>query len=194
MRIGVMGGTFDPVHIAHLIFAEQAWEQLALDKVLFIPAGDPWRKAGRDIAPAHHRLAMVKLAIADNERFEVDDRELRREGPTYTVETLRELREALNPDDELFLLLGEDAIADLPNWHDPSALTDYATLATAPRESVTMPETLPVDPAEIEQIDMPYLDVSSTDLRRRVRLGRSIGYFVPPAVEAYIAQHGLYLE
>jgi nicotinate-nucleotide adenylyltransferase len=194
MRVGVMGGTFDPVHVAHLVLAEQAREQLVLDSVLFVPAGDPWRKAGRQITPANHRLEMVRLAIRGVQGFDVDEREIRREGPSYTVDTLRELRRALAEDDDLFLILGEDALADVPNWHEPEAITEHATVVVAPREGVDLPETLPIDPARIERIDMPFMDVSSTDLRVRARLGRSLRFLVPDAVIAYIEEHALYLE
>jgi len=194
MRVGVLGGTFDPIHVAHLILAEQAREQLVLDQVLLIPAGDPWRKANREITPASLRVEMVRLAAAGNPLFEVDDREVRRDGATYTVDTLRELRRELSEDDDLFLILGEDALADLPNWKQPEALADYATIVVAPREGVELPATLPFDPVTIERIDMPYLDVSSTDLRRRTRMGRSLRYLVPEPVRAYIEERGLYLD
>jgi nicotinate-nucleotide adenylyltransferase len=194
VRIGVLGGTFDPIHVAHLLLAEQAREQLVLDKVLLIPAGDPWRKASRDVSPAALRLEMVRRATAGNPLFEVDDREVRRDGATYTVDTLRELRAELDEDDDLFLILGEDALADLPNWKEPEVLPKYATIVVAPREGVELPETLPFDPAAIERIDMPYMDVSSTDLRHRARLGRSLRYLVPDAVLAFIDEQGLYLD
>ena len=192
MRIGVLGGTFDPPHIAHLILAEQAREQVALDEVWFIPAGDPWRKASRDVTPASHRLAMTRLAVEDATGFVVDDCEVRREGPTYTVDTLHELRERIGEDDELFLLLGEDALADIPNWHEPERLADYAYIVVAPREGAEGPETLPFDPLRVVRIEMPYVAVSSTDLRARARLGRSLRFFVPPAVAAYIEDNELY--
>jgi nicotinate-nucleotide adenylyltransferase len=194
LRIGVLGGTFDPIHFAHLLLAEQAREQLVLDKVLLIPAGDPWRKAGRAISPAAQRLEMTRLAAAGNPYLEVDAREVHREGATYTVDTLRELRAEMEPDDDLFLILGEDALADLPHWHEPEKLAEYATIAVAPREGTPGPETLPFDPALVERIDMPYVDISATDLRGRARLGRSLRYLVPEAVAAYIEEHGLYQE
>jgi nicotinate-nucleotide adenylyltransferase len=194
VRIGVLGGTFDPIHIAHLLLAEQAREQLVLDKVLLIPAGDPWRKASREVTRARLRLEMVRRAAEGNELFEVDDREIRREGATYTVDTLRELRAELEEDDDLFLLLGEDALADIPNWKEPEALPDYAVMVVAPREGVDLPESLPFDPAGIERIDMPYVDISSTDLRHRARLGRSLRYMVPDAVLAFSEENGLYLD
>ena len=167
MRIGVLGGTFDPIHIAHLLLAEQAAEQLVLDKVLLVPAGDPWRKAGREI---------------------------RREGATYTIDTLREMRAEVDPDDDLFLLLGEDALADLPLWREPEAFPDYATVVVVPREGAELPETLPFDPVAIERIDMPYMNVSATDLRHRARLGRSLRYLVPEPVRLFIEELGLYQD
>jgi nicotinate-nucleotide adenylyltransferase len=194
MRIGVLGGTFDPPHIAHLILAEQAREQVALDEVWFIPAGDPWRKANREVSPATHRLAMTRLAIAGTPAFRVDDCEIRRDGPTYTVDTLRDLRDRIDEDDELFLLLGEDALADIPNWHEPERLADHAYIVVAPREGAEGPPTLPFDPTRVVRIEMPYVAVSSTDLRARSRLGRSLRFFTPPAVSEYIEDNGLYQD
>jgi nicotinate-nucleotide adenylyltransferase len=194
MRIGVMGGTFDPIHLAHLVLAEQAREQLALDKVFFIPAGDPWRKAGREITPAPHRLAMTRLAVQDHDAFEVDDCELRRTGPSYTLDTLRELRArpGASEDDELFVLVGEDALADLPHWHDPAGIAAEAVIVVAPREGVSVPDSLPFDPDRLVYIQMPYLEISATDLRQRARLGRSLRYLVPEPVRAYIIDNALY--
>jgi len=192
MRIGVLGGTFDPPHIAHLILAEQAREQVALDEVWFIPAGDPWRKANRDVTPAVHRIAMTRLVVEGVPGFLVDDCEVKRDGPTYTVDTLRELRERIHEDDELFLLLGEDALADIPNWRDPERLADNAYIVVAPREGAEGPSTLPFDPLRVVRIEMPYVAVSSTDLRARARLGRSLRFFVPEAVAAYIEKNELY--
>ena len=121
MRLGVLGGTFDPVHTGHLVLAEQAREQLRLDRVLWVPAGDPWRKAGEPVSPAEHRLAMVRLAIERNDAFEVSTTELDRPGPTYTLDTLQQLHEEYAAE-ELIFLLGLDALADLPNWHKPAEL------------------------------------------------------------------------
>jgi nicotinate-nucleotide adenylyltransferase len=176
------------------VLAEQAREQLVLDKVLLIPAGDPWRKAGRDITPALIRLEMARRAAAGNDYLEVDAREVLREGASYTIDTLRELRAELDDDDDLFLILGEDALADLPNWREPASLADYATIVVAPREGIDSPELLPFDPSAIERIDMPYIDVSATDLRHRARLGRSLRYLVPDAVLAFIEERGLYMD
>lgn len=192
MRIGVLGGTFDPPHIAHLILAEQAREQVALDEVWFIPAGDPWRKASRKVSPAVHRLAMTRLAVEGVSGFLVDDCEIKRDGPTYTVDTLRDLRKRIDEDDELFLLLGEDALADVPHWHEPERLADHAYMVVAPREGAESPETLPFDAIRVVRIEMPYVAVSSTDLRARARLGHSLRFLVPEAVAAYIEDNELY--
>src|SRR5690606_12979425 len=132
--LAILGGTFDPPHLGHLVVAETAREQLRVDQVLWLPAGDPWRKSSPSSplpSPSHHRLAMVRLAIADNPAFAVDDREVRREGPTYTAETLEAM--AAEGIQRPYLLLGADALADLPNWHRPDAIRDLARIVIAPR-------------------------------------------------------------
>ena len=192
MRLGIFGGTFDPIHIGHLILAEQAREQLHLDCVRFIPAGDPWRKSTREVTAARHRVAMVELAVADNPTFEVDESEVRRTGPSYTVETLRLIREGLDLEDELYLLLGKDAVADMPNWHDPAGIATEALIAVAPREGFEPPLSLPFDPARLIKIEMPYIAIGSTELRERCRRGGSLRYLVPSPVDEYIIEHGLY--
>ena len=194
MRTGVLGGTFDPVHVAHLIIAEHAREALALDLVLFVPAGDPWRKSHRAITAAEHRLAMLTLAIAGNDAFGVSDLELRRDGPTYTADTLAALAgERL--DDEFWFIAGADALADLPHWHEPARIVKHARLAVAPRDAREA-DVLAQGVAEfrdrIDLFDAPRLEISSTDIRERVAEGRSIRYLVPDAVAAYIAETGLY--
>jgi nicotinate-nucleotide adenylyltransferase len=193
MRLGVLGGTFDPIHMAHLLLAEQAREQLHLDRVLFIPAGDPWRKAHREVAPAQDRLEMTRLAVAGEAGFEVDDCEVTRDGPTYTADTLRDLRGRCGQDGELFLLLGEDALADLPFWHDPEGIAEQATIVVAPRGGAVLPE-LPFDDERVVRIKMPFMEISSTDLRDRAHHGQSLRYLVPDAVAAYIYEHKLYAK
>ncbi|MGH7622738.1 MAG: nicotinate-nucleotide adenylyltransferase, partial [Gemmatimonadaceae bacterium] len=136
VRVGVLGGTFDPVHNGHLILAEQARVELALDLVLFIPAGEPWRKSQRAITPGSERLAMLRLAIEGNDGFGISDIELRRPGPTYTADTLETLA-AERLDDEFWFIIGSDALADMPNWHEPERIVRHATLAVAPRDAVT---------------------------------------------------------
>ena len=135
MRVGVLGGTFDPVHRGHLTLARAARDELALDELLFVPAGKPWRKAGRIVAPAIHRLAMLRLALEDEAAFRVETMEMDRAGPSYTADTLEALR-AARPGDELFFIAGEDALADLPNWVRPERILELATLAVARRVDV----------------------------------------------------------
>lgn len=198
-KLGVFGGTFDPIHLAHLIVAEQAREQLELDALILLPAAIPPHKQRREITDGKHRLEMARLAVAGNPAFDVSDLELRREGVSYTVDTLRWLHEQ-HPDDELFLLLGADSLSDLPNWYRPDEIRRLATLAVAGRPrspSIESPHshhspTSPGDSSNARVIDIPLMDISSTEIRNRVASRRSIRYMVPAAVEAYIAAHGLY--
>jgi nicotinate-nucleotide adenylyltransferase len=190
MKLGIMGGTFDPPHLGHLVLAEAARQQIGLGTVLFMPAGDPWRKADRLVTAAHHRIEMTRLAVADNSSFEVDDREVRREGPTYTADTLRDLR-AQTADAELYFLTGEDALADLSAWKSPEVIIEHAIFAVAPRLGSRPPAGL-VPQERIVRIDMPYIDISSTRLREMAGRGCSLRYLVPESVERYIRQNGLY--
>ena len=196
MRVGVLGGTFDPVHLGHLILAEQAREGLRLDSVLFIPAGEPWRKSHRAITPGEHRLEMLTLAVQDNPDFAISDIELRREGPTYTAVTMADLAgERL--DDEFWLIAGSDALAEMPSWHEPERLVEHAKLGVAQRADDDIDAALAAFPAfaeHAERFEMLRIDLSSTDVRSRVAAGRSIRYVVPAAVEAYIAEHRLYRQ
>jgi nicotinate-nucleotide adenylyltransferase len=192
MRLGVLGGTFDPVHIGHLVLAETARHQLKLEKVLFVPAGDPWRKPSQAVSSAAHRLRMTELAIEGNTDFGIDTSEIEREGPSYTVETLAALRRQLSPDDELYFLLGEDALADLPHWRDPARIAELAQIAVAPRQGSILVETLPFPRERLIGIEMPYIGVSSTSLRERAERGLSLRYLVPAAVELYILENRLY--
>ena len=196
MKLGVLGGTFDPVHIAHLLLAQRAYEQLGLDRVLWLPAGDPWRKADRVVSPTEHRLAMVRLAIRGNPAFQVCSLELEREGATYSVETLVALGQEY-AGSELVFLLGRDALEDLPNWHKPERLVQLAKLAVAFRrgEQLTpekLERLLPGLAARVVWIEMPRLDISGTELRLRAAAGDSLRYLVPEGVEAYIREQGLY--
>ena len=193
MKVGVCGGTFDPPHVGHLILAEAAHNQLKLDKVMFIPAGDPWRKAARKVTPAFHRLEMTRLAVQGNPAFEVEDFEVVREGPSYTVESLEILHDHLGVEAELYLILGEDALADVPHWHQPERLVELSTLAVANRGGVTMPQ-LPFDRARVVPVAMPSIDISSTELRARAAKGLSLRYQVPDAVLRYIEANGLYRD
>lgn len=200
MQLGILGGTFDPLHLGHLILAEQARTHLALDGVLFVPAGQPWRKAGRQIAPVADRVAMVQAAVAGDPHFIVSLVESERDGPSYTVDTLAALAEQYGPAAALHFILGEDALADLPHWRDPAGIVARARLVVAARAGWT-----PVNAAELERVapginqridvvPMPRIEISSTDIRRRVAAGISIRYLVPATVETYIAAHGLYRQ
>ncbi len=195
--VGIVGGTFDPVHWGHLLLAEQARDQLSLARVLFVPAGMPWRKAGRPVSPVHHRVAMLRLAL-EGSPFELSLLEVERPGPSYTVDTLRELR-ALIPEAQLYFVLGQDALLDLPNWHDPGGILELAMLAVASRPDHGREEALrhveaclPGVRERVVWLEMPVLGISGSDIRRRVREGRSIRYLVPASVEEYILRHGLY--
>jgi len=197
-KVGVLGGTFDPVHIGHLLLAESAREELGLERVVFMPAGRPWRKASREVSPAEHRLAMLRLAVAGNDAFEVSTIEVEREGPTYTVETLEELRR-MDPGAALFFIVGEDALADLPNWREPQRILELATVAVAGRtaEGPNLRQAEAMMPGLVARavwLRMPIIEISATGIRERVRLGLSIRYRVPAAVEAYIREHRLYVR
>ncbi len=197
LRLGLLGGTFDPVHRGHLALARAARDELGLDEVLFLPAGQPWRKAGRMIAANEHRLAMLRLALEGEAAFQVSRLELERAGPSYTADTLEALKDD-RPEDELFSLLGEDALMDLPNWERPQRILELASLAVA-RRADSSPEAL----AEVERrfpgvrervvwLKMPAVAVSATETRERVRGGQPIGDMVPATVGGYIREQGLY--
>jgi nicotinate-nucleotide adenylyltransferase len=200
LKIGVLGGTFDPPHVAHLILAEEARMALGLGQVLFVPAGNPWRKGGQELSPREHRLAMVRLAVGDNPHFAVSTLEIEREGPSYMAQTLAALQQQLADDSEVFFILGLDSLADLPNWWHPQEIMSRARLAVAtrsawePTQADALEKELPGISERLVWLDMPRIDISSTAVRQRVRQGRSIRYWVPPAVEEYIRQHGLYLK
>lgn len=189
MRLGVFGGTFDPPHIGHVIVAQDAWQALGLDLVLFVPARLPPHKRDRALAPAELRRAMVQAAVAGDPRFELDETELRRSGPSYTVDTLRELRER-HPESALFLLLGADQVQQFHTWRAPEEIVRLATLVVLSRGGAE-----DIAPA----LDVPYrvvpvtrIDLSATEIRRRVAAGAPIRYLVPPGVEAIIRREGLY--
>lgn len=200
MRIGILGGTFDPVHFGHLLTAESCREQLRLDEVWFVPAASAPHKQSQTTSPAANRVEMLRLAIGGHEAFRVSEIELARGGVSYTVDTLEVIRNE-RPADELFLLLGGDSLADLPTWREPRRICELAVPATVGRPGSPPPNySLLADfverarLAEIERhhVEMPLIGISSRDLRKRVAEGRSIRYQVPRAVEQYIATTGLY--
>ena len=197
MNIGILGGTFDPIHTGHLILAEEARLQLSLDEVLFVPAGQPWLKAGHSITPAFHRVEMVRRAIADNPRFKLCTLEVERSGPSYTVDTLTELREQLGAEASFFFILGRDTLADLPLWKEPDRLLQMCRLVAAPRISPgvdldSLEAFMPGIKKSVIQLDMPVIEISSSTIRQRLAQGLSIRYLVPEGVERYIAEQKLY--
>lgn len=189
MHIGIFGGSFDPPHLAHLIVAEHVREAAGLDRVLWVPAYRSPHKADRPGTPPHHRLAMVRLAVAGNPAFAVSDEELRREGLSYTVDTVAGLQ-AAHPDDAFALILGGDSFRSFARWHRPEAIVARVPLLVYDRAGG------PADPTPFDRharfVEAPLLPFSSTDIRARLRAGRSARYLVPDAVLAYIEAHGLY--
>jgi nicotinate-nucleotide adenylyltransferase len=196
LRIGILGGAFNPPHIGHLVCAQEAYLQLELDKVLFVPTGQAPHREIEEDPGAEARLEMCEAAIDGDERFEVSRIELDREGPSFTSETLRGLHEA-GPGDELFLLLGGDQAAALASWHEPEQVLELATPAVVERVGYTR-STIAIQLARLKgvdrvrYIDMPLMQVSSTSIRRRVATGKPIRYLVLERVGEYIGSHGLY--
>jgi nicotinate-nucleotide adenylyltransferase len=189
-----MGGTFDPIHYAHLFIAEQAREQLGLEQILFIPSCHPPHKLHDPLTDAEHRFAMAVLAVADNPAFSASRLELDRPGPSYTLDTLRALR--ARGVAEPHFIAGADAVLEMGSWYQPEAILREFQVVAVAREGYDLgllDEALGADlAARVRVLRVPLLDVSATDIRRRVRAGRSIRYLTPPSVAAYIAEHGLY--
>ena len=196
-RVGVLGGTFDPPHLAHLVLAAAARRVLQLDRVVVVPAGDPWRKADRTVTPTALRLRMVETAVAGTLPWaEVSAIEVQRDGPTHTIETLEALA-ARDPKAEWWFLLGADALADLPNWHEPSRLVARIRFGLAQRPGEASGDALEALPGLAERVDlvpMPGLAIAASDLRRRVRLGMPTEPLLPAAVRRVIDELGLYRE
>lgn len=198
MKIGVFGGTFDPIHLGHLIVAEEARVLLELDEVLFIPAGRPWLKAARNVSDPHYRMAMVELAVASNPYFRALDMEVTRSGATYTVDTLEELHAKLSDDAELYVILGLDSLREIGRWHKPERLFDLAVLVGVSRpgngdfDVNDLGSLHPDASSKVRVLHGPQIDISGTDIRQRVAEGKSIKYHVPVAVEDFIYKHGLY--
>lgn len=206
-RVGLLGGTFDPVHVGHLALARAAIDGLALDRVLLVPTGQPWQKPQLD-TPAHHRLAMLRLAVGDDPRLEVDDLEIRRDTRTYTIDTLIELRQRLGPSPALVLLLGSDQLRNLSSWHRWRELLVHAHIAATQRERVPLSalpgdvdalvaehgrDALPDAPAgAVVFFRMPAVPVSATAVRAQLAAGQRPVGVVLPAVLEYIETHRLY--
>ena len=196
MNIGVLGGTFDPIHIGHLVVAEEARIKVGFTEVLFVPAGQPWRKLDRNITPAVHRVEMVRRAIADNPHFKLCTLEVERAGPSYTVDTLTMLRKQLGSEASLFFILGRDTLAELPLWKEPEKLVQLCRLVVAPRlgskDLKHLETAIPGLLDKVIQLDMPVIGISSAEIRQRITQGLTIRYLVPPEVEKYITEQKVY--
>lgn len=197
-KLGVMGGTFDPAHNGHLAVAEYAQVCLDLDEVVFVPAGRPWLKDGDPLSSAEDRLAMVEVAVGSNPRFSVSCVDVERPGPTYTVDMLADMAKAFGEDAELYLLVGADALNELHRWREPSRVFEMATVVGIGRPGSEEPDLGKLEavaPGAASRVLLtagPGIDVSGSDIRRRVAAGHSIRHLVPGAVEQYIRRHGLY--
>jgi len=195
-----MGGTFDPIHNAHIAVAEEVRTRLDLNEVLFVPAGRPWLKEDSHVSPAEHRVKMVLLTIEGNPYFKLCTVEIDRDGHSYTVDTLAALQAQYSPEDKLFFMLGWDSLAQLPRWKEPSLMIKMCRLVAVPRPGYQLPdlESLEADIPGLSQslivLDSPEIDISATDIRDRVARGLSIQHLVPSPVARYITQNKLYLE
>jgi len=192
-RVGVMGGTFDPIHHGHLVAASEVQAWFDLDEVVFVPTGDPWQKSDRAVSPAEHRYLMTVIATAANPRFTVSRVDIDRDGPTYTRDTLADLTLAM-PEAELYFITGADALADIFTWRDPDELFELARFVGCTRPGYTMDaDTLAALPSErVTMVEIPALAISSTACRDRARSGAPVWYLVPDGVVQYISKHHLY--
>lgn len=199
-RVGVLGGTFDPVHYAHLAIAEEVYHALKLKRVVFVPAGQPPHKLGCHVTPVEQRVQMLERAIAANEHFALSLVDVQRTGPSYTVDTLRLLHEEWGPRTELYFVIGGDSLRDLPTWYDPAGVIAQAIIVALLRPGYDGSEhsrselaaRLPGIQQRLITLEGPRMDISSTDLRQRVAEGRPIRYQTPDVVEHYILRHSLY--
>jgi nicotinate-nucleotide adenylyltransferase len=200
MDVGVFGGTFDPIHFGHLTVAEEVRVKLGIDRLLFVPAGQPWLKADRPITPAEHRVEMLSLAIADNPRFTISTIEVDRPGPSYIVDTIADLRRYLVDEVKIYFLLGSDALAELPLWKEPSRLVQMCQLVAfnrpgVPPASIELLESaIPGISQHISFVEVSSIDISATRIREAMAQGVSLGKLVPQAVERYILEQKLYME
>ena len=196
-RVAILGGTFDPIHIGHLILAEEACDQLDLSMVYIVPAGDPPHKQGRRLAPVEDRLQMIERAIDGNPAFRVSRADADRPGPHYTIDTVRIVQSQLPDHAELYFLMGYDSLAELPGWYRPSELVAACHLVALTRYNVPLDwerieAQLPGIGERVTLLDMPELEISSHQIQERVRSERSIRYLVPDGVRTYILEHALY--
>lgn len=188
-RLGVMGGTFDPIHHGHLVAASEVASVFDLDEVVFVPTGQPWQKSGSEVSDAEHRYLMTVVATAANPRFSVSRVDIDRDGPTYTVDTLRDLHE-LRPDSDLFFITGADVLSEILSWHGAEDIWDLAHFVgvTRPGHELSVPEGA----GDVVLLEVPAMAISSTDCRARVRSGQPVWYLVPDGVVQYIGKYGLY--
>ncbi len=192
-RVGVMGGTFYPVHHGHLVAASEVQAEFALDEVVFVPTGVPWQKGDRPVTAAEHRYLMTVVATASNPRFTVSRVDIDRDGPTYTVDTLRDLRAERGASTELFFITGADALAQILSWKSSDELFELAHFVGVTRPGHALSGVgLPAD--RVSLMEVPALSISSTDCRTRVRRGLPVWYLVPDGVVRYVAKHRLYLD
>ena len=192
-KVGIMGGTFDPIHHGHLVAASEVAHLYGLDEVVFVPTGRPWQKSRGDIAPAEHRYLMTVIATAENPTFRVDRIEIDRQGPTYTLDTLRELRSSYGPDVELYFITGADALGAILSWHNVDELFHLAHFVGCNRPGHHLSDTgLPE--GKVSLVEVPALAISSSECRERVRKGEPIWYLVPDGIVRYVNKTGLYLE
>jgi nicotinate-nucleotide adenylyltransferase len=194
-RLGVMGGTFDPIHHGHLVAASEVASRYALDEVVFVPTGESWQKSNKRVSAAEDRYLMTVIATASNPRFSVSRVDIDRGGPTYTVDTLRDLREERGDDVDLFFITGADALAQILTWRDVEALFDLAHFVGCTRPGVELhsPAIAELPPERITLMEVPALAISSTGCRERVTARQPIWYLVPDGIVQYIAKRGLYL-
>ena len=198
MRAGVFGGTFDPIHLGHLAAARSIQTTLKLDKVIFVPAGQPWMKAGMPVSPVKDRVEMVRLAVARRKAFELSTIEADRPGPSYAVDTMAMLRRQLGSGSDLFFLLGSDALMDIAKWREPQRLIQLCQLVAYARPGCPLPGMEALEAAvpgvsrRVMFVQVPQVDIRATDIRRRAAEGWSIQRLVPRGVERYILEHGLY--
>jgi len=197
MNIGILGGTFDPIHVGHLVVAEEARVKLGLSEVLFLPAGQPWLKVDRTVTPAIHRVDMVRLAITGNPYFELCTLEVKRDGPSYSIDTITALRSQLGAQ-SFFFILGNDSLAGFHLWKEPAKLVQMCRLVVVPRLGLSLTDLnsletrIPALVHNVTQLDAPIMEVSSSEIRQRVAQGLSIRYLVPDKVGEYIVEQKLY--
>jgi nicotinate-nucleotide adenylyltransferase len=189
-RVGIMGGTFDPIHHGHLVAASEVATLFALDEVIFVPTGEPWQKSERQVSPAEHRYLMTVIATASNPRFWVSRVDIDRGGPTYTIDTIRDI-EKLRPDAELYFITGADALSQILSWKDAETALAMARFIGVTRPGYELSDAhLPID--SVTLVDVPAMAISSSGCRERVRARRPVWYLVPDGVVQYINKHRLY--